>query len=268
MHACSRWIGLLAILASAVLMLPLLADDAKDVQEKKDAELKKDEPKKDAVKEGEPKDDKKKKDDKAEAKPPEEKVVWGSEVAGKLKQMDANSQKDFTVQLTFKIKEPNLDAQRQLLQQQQQLAQQQFNLKRARSIDEVRNANLQIAQTLNSIRQTQSNLFRYKELSKDLDVRAADNVKVRSLYPPVVYDDKGQLKAWNAKDLAALRAGSKLPGYPAEYEVLRPGQMVRVYLAKQATPKAKKKFDDEDDLGPGRPEVVMILVEREAAPQK
>jgi hypothetical protein len=279
----SRWIGLWTMLVSMALLLPSLAQDNKEParKEAQNKEVEKKEPAKEEAKDPKEKPEPKKAD-KADPKPPEEKVVWGSELFGKLKEMDANSQKDFTIQLTYKLQEPNLDAQRQLVQQKNQLAQQQaqlaqhtFNLKRARTPDEARqvqqqlfNIKQQMASTLNSLAQTQRNLYRVKELQKDVPVRAVDNIKVRSLYPPVVYDDKGQLKAWNAKELAALKGGSRLPGYPAEYEILRPGQMVRVYLAKQApAEKAKKKFEDEDDL-PSRPEVVMIVVEREAAPAK
>src|SRR5581483_5843603 len=96
---------------------------------------------------------------------------------------------------------------------------------------------------------------------QDLEVRAADNIKVRSLAPPVEYDDRGNLKKYTQKDLIALKGNSKLPGYHAEFEILRPGQVVDIYLARpQPATKKKKLVDDEDPNMLQRPEVVLIVV--------
>jgi hypothetical protein len=63
-------------------------------------------------------------------------------------------------------------------------------------------------------------------------------MKVRTLSPPVDYDDKGNVKKYTAKELKKLRGKGNLPGYPADFDSLREGQAVKVYLAK---PKAAKK---------------------------
>ena len=64
--------------------------------------------------------------------------------------------------------------------------------------------------------------------------------------------------------------GSKLPGYPAEFESLKPGQFVEIYMAKTKTPIRTKgkgiKLDDDDDPRM-RPEVVMIVILQEAPKQ-
>src|SRR5437868_5616657 len=44
------------------------------------------------------------KDTKPEKK---EKFVWGGEFIGKIKQMDANSQKDLTIEISWQTQEPN-----------------------------------------------------------------------------------------------------------------------------------------------------------------
>src|SRR5262249_14741595 len=106
---------------------------------------------------------------------------------------------------------------------------------------------------------------------KDLDLRFAANCKFRSMYPPVEYDAKGRLKKWTQKELAALKGNSKLRGYPIELDSVRAGQTVDIYLAKKidvgASPKGKKKTDD-DDIGVGRPEAVMIVITLEAPAPK
>jgi hypothetical protein len=245
MYWFSRVFGILVVLA---LLVPSWAQDAKDKPAKD---------KKEAVK------DKKKSDPKVKAKEdsePEEKVSYAGTAIGKLKQMDANSQKDFT--LTVYGKEPDPGQQQNLFNQQQSLARLQFQLQTTRDRNTFISLQMQIAQTLSQIAQTKSKLFRTKEF--DYELRAADNVKVRSNNPPVEYDDKGNLKRWTSKELKALKGHSKLPGYPAEYDALRPGQGIQVYLAKSLANKGPKGLKTEDPPETKRPEVVMILILQEA----
>ena len=70
-------------------------------------------------------------------------------------------------------------------------------------------------------------------------------------------------------ELAALKAKSKLPGYPADFDLLKTGQWVELYLAK-ATPAPKgsappmnpkkKKMEDDPDVPMTVPEVVLIVI--------
>jgi hypothetical protein len=80
------------------------------------------------------------------------------------------------------------------------------------------------------------------------------------------------MKRWTSKELLALKKGSKLPGYPAEYDILKPGQLVAVYLAKALpAPKGKAKglkVDDPVDVPGNRPEVLMIVVMQDSLPQR
>jgi hypothetical protein len=245
MYWFSRGLGILVVLA---LLVPSWAQDAKD-KPAKDKEVAKDK------KKTEPKV--KPKEEPAD----EEKVSYAGTLAGKLKQMDANSQKDFT--LTVYGKEPDPGQQQALLQQQQSLARLNFQLQTTRDRNTFISLQMQIAQTRQQIAQTQTKLFRTKEI--DVDLRAADNIKVRANFPPTEYDDKGNLKRWTAKELKALKGKSKLPGYPAEYDALRPGQGIQVYLAKalpKGQPKGLKAGDDPVETK--RPEVVMIVIMQEA----
>jgi hypothetical protein len=122
-------------------------------------------------------------------------------------------------------------------------------------------------------RMAQANVYSMKPV----DVKATENCKVRTIFPPTQYDDAGNLKKWSKKELAELKANSKLPGFPAEFDLLKPGQWVEVYLAKPAKEKGtskdtkampkdkvggKKKIIDDDDPLPGMatPEVVLIVI--------
>jgi len=258
MYWFSRAFGVLVVLA---LLVPSWAQDAKDkpAKDKKDVVTK----------------DKKKTDPKVKAKDehePEEKISYGGVLLGKLKQMDANSQKDFTLTVTVYVKEPDLGQQQALINLNNQLRNQIAQLMQYIANKDRNNAiNTQnaIAQTRVQIAQTQAKLFKNKEISQDYELRAADNVKVRSDFPPTEYDDKGNLKRWTAKELKALKGNSKLPGYPAEYDALRPGQGIKVYLAKALPNKGPKGLKTEDPVETMRPEAVMIQIVQEAqAPQR
>jgi hypothetical protein len=252
MYWFSRIFGVLIVLA---LLVPSWAQDAKDKPAKD---------KKEAVK------DKKKTDPKVKPKEdgePEEKVKYGGTLLGKLKQMEANSQKDFTLTVTIYLKEPDPGQQQNLINLNNQLRNQiaqlnQYILNKDRN-NAIATQNA-IAQTRVQIAQTQNLLFRKKEVSQDFELRAADTVKVRSNFPPVEYDDKGNLKRWTAKELKALKGNSKLPGYPAEYDALRPGQGIQVYLAKALPTKSPKGLKTEEPMETMRPDVVMILIVQEA----
>lgn len=77
----------------------------------------------------------------------------------------------------------------------------------------------------------------------NFDVVASDNVKVQNVEPPPGFDEKGNFKKYTTKELAELKGAG--PWYPAEFESLKPGQIVQLNLAKKATPAAKSKGKDE-----------------------
>jgi hypothetical protein len=261
-----RWISWTLLLA---LALPVFAAD-----EDKDARDKKKDPaaKKDAK-------DKKKKDDPAEPKTKPEKVSYGAQFLAKLTKIEGTSQQEFTVQLTIRYLEPNLQAQANLLQKQQRL------LLRQRQIMLTRNPIVRqqlLLQLIQDAQQGQQNLYNIKEIKKDIDLRAAEDMKVRTMKPPLEYDDKGNVKKYTAQELKELRGKGNLPGYTADFDSLREGQIVKVYLAKpKAKPKKKvdkkdkkgkkdkKDMDDEDEeLEQPKPEAVMVVVIKEPPEMK
>ena len=98
---------------------------------------------------------------------------------------------------------------------------------------------------------------------RDLELRAGDMVKYRSLFPPIEFDDAGFEKKWTKKELDERRDKTGLPGFAVEADALKVDQTVEIYLAKVAPPAkaAKKKGPDDDDLPMmNRPEYVMIVI--------
>ena len=251
-----KWFAGFALLVSLALLTlpPLPAQDAKGDDkkaEKKDGDKKADDKK--ADKDGDKKDEKKKgekkkkTETKAKLDPEEDKILNHSILMKvKIKQMDANSGREFSVEVPMQDPEKMFAVQVWL---QQQMLQARGNPLRMMQIKG----------------QYQQKLM--TETSKDVTVKAGETMKVRTLNPPVEYDLKGNLKRYSEKDLKALRGSSKLPGFPAEMDAVRAGQYVDLYVAKSSWPTtptkgvaaAKKKKVDDDDLPP-RPEVLMIVI--------
>jgi hypothetical protein len=280
-----RFFGLLLM---GALVLPVLrADDdnkkkddpAKKKEVAKDADAPK---KKDAAKDDAPPKKKAPADKEKKATEKKDTLSWGLELVGRIN-VDGNSQGDFTLHVTQKILEPDYGAQQQYAQQQMQLAQHQVRMATARTLQERNQAALQYYQTAMQLAQTQQRLFRARDHNYDVQLRFADKVRVRTLQPPLEYDDKGNPKKYTTKELQELRGKEGLPGYKAEMDAVRSGQIVQVYVARNQaaanqTPKAKapaakgkkktERPDDEDeDPRSSRPEAVMIVVLREPPPQ-
>jgi hypothetical protein len=252
MQGLLRGTGLFLIL---LLAAPVpAADEKKDADPKPKAKVKKDAKKKKPAK-------KKKKEEDAQAKA--EKVVYGATVVGVLTQVSASSQKDFSLEITrrYVITDPTATANLLALQQQQRAA--LF----IRDPAQRQQALVQVAVQMAA---AQRGLYRVQQTKTTVELHAADDMKVRTSFPPLDYDEKGNPKKYTLRELKALKGPGKLPGYPAEFDNLRANQVVRVYLPK-ALPaprkKGKKKGDPDaadDDLAKGRPEVVMVLVLHDA----
>ena len=256
----------LFLFAVAAFFLPGLtaqdkADDKKDVEkkdaEKKDAEKKdaekKDAEKKDAKdeKKGEDKTDEKKdskKEDVAKKKakfsdPEEEKILTGTvTMRARIQNMDANSAGEFSVQLPYAFPAKIKATQAWYAQ-----------LLQAKSVTQ---------ETYNQYRQKMSQ-------ANVIDVRTGQGMKVRTMFPPLEFDLKGNVKRWTQKEIATARAGSKLPGLPAQFDALKAGQVVDLYVAKTPVKKTaakdkKKNLDDDLDDPSLKPEVLMVVVIVEA----
>jgi len=270
-----RYPRLIGLLLTAALVLPGLGADDNDAKKKDDPPKKKE-----ATKNDEDTPKKKGASKEAAEKEKKDKLTWGMELVGKI-QVDGNSQHDVTLHITQKILEPDYGAQQQYAQQQMQLAQYQVRMLIGRTPNDRLQATQQYYQAAMQLAQTQQRLFRPKDYNYDVQLRFADDMKVRLLQPPVDYDDKGNLKKYTAKELQELRGKDGLPGFTGDMDAVRSGQIVRVFLARKQVPTAqaaktkyaaktkgsKKKTDDEEDeVGSARPQVIMILVLRDVGP--
>lgn len=242
MAAIARAAGLLALLL--VLLPGLGAQDKKDDIKKGDEKGKKEATKPDEDK-GRKKDTKKTES--------EEHLLKGQVITAKLARLDSNSNRDFAVAISFVDPQKVLNVEQWKREQIASIVQDGNPVSRAQ-----RSAQYQVE----LIRKQATEVFS----TKNVDMRTSPNCKFRTLYPPVEYD-KGILKKWTQKELAALRGNSKLPGYPADFETLRVDQTLKIYLAKQANPtppaKGKKKGDDDIEIGVERPEAVLIVIIQE-----
>jgi hypothetical protein len=108
---------------------------------------------------------------------------------------------------------------------------------------------------------------------KEVELLVADDLKVRVMQPPVEFDEKGKPRKRTAKELKELKGGDpKLPGYQADFDSLKPNQVVRLTLIGKkdtrgkakppARPKAKGKApaEDEDPPEPEKPQVAVIVI--------
>jgi hypothetical protein len=258
MQGLFRGAGLLLTLA---LALPLwAADENKDAKKKPEApkakkDTKKGKKKKKAVKKAEPK---------PEAKP--DKVVYGGTLVGVLTHVGGNSQKDFAIEVSQRnlVVNPAAAANLAVLQQQQRAA---------LFIRDPVQRQQQIVQLAIQMQQTKAGLYSVEITKTKVELHAVEDMKVRTASPPVELGDNGKPKRYTAKELKALRGNSKLPGYQADFDSLRANQVVRVYLAgpkpqlRKKKPRKKGEADAADDDLP-KPDVVMVLVLREAPPKQ
>lgn len=247
------WSRLLACLALCGLTLLTVAS-AQD-KDKVDKAAKKDVEKKDPEK----KDDAKKPEKKTEPREPaEEKVVYGSTAEGKIKRFASESNKDFVVEVLMPDPKKMFNFKKWQYDQQVHIASTDPRNPRERA--------LRMARYQQELAKKQANPLETHS-AQDVEVRAGEKMVVRSLYPPPTYDEKGNLKTYTAKELAALRGRTKLPGYPADLEDVRVGSWVTVYLAKVEAPKGgipkKKLLEDDVEIGATKPEVVMLVIKAE-----
>lgn len=105
---------------------------------------------------------------------------------------------------------------------------------------------------------TPNRQVQYKD--EDITLVPTDDLKVRVLTPPVVFDDKGRPKRYSAKELKELKGEGNLPGYTADLESLHPNQTVLLYLMRKKKPAKKEGALEKDGLDDDKPLVRMIVI--------
>jgi hypothetical protein len=182
------------------------------------------------------------------------KMIAAGELTGKVVNVEADK-KSLTLQLTVAYQVPNLG-------EIQAIANDKLQMAQSRDINQIRN--LQV-----SILKHQANMYQLKTESHNVDIAAGDDIQVRTKEPPPQFDDKGNPKRYTAKELKELKGDSKLPGYTADFDSLKPEQIIVVKLAKmKSTPRPRGKDADKDLLASdNRPVATLIVIVREA-PEK
>lgn len=247
-----KWGHCVGVLALVVFLLP-----SATAQEKKG---KGKEAEKKAKVKDDAKDVEKKGTEKTEPAKKEEKLVYGQMVSGvKLTRLDGSTG-------GFAIDVPEIDPMKVY----------QFNIWKAQQLQSIATSSSfqQRAQRTASFQQQMALKQARGEMysMKAHDMKFGEGCKIRTLFPPIQYDDEGKLKRWTQRDLKKLRGKTSLPGYPAEMDAIKIGQTVDVYLAKKVAglggkgspPRKKKKGPDDDPpVITERPEVVMIVIRAE-----
>jgi len=266
------FITLLAFLAFVLPSLP--AQDGKkdaDKTEKKD-EPAKDDKKDPEKKDSESKDDKKDSEKKKVEKKTPEKLVYGTKFVTKILGLAGESNRAFNVEVH--VRDPkkvfefnswyNQRSFELTRQQNQALAQTDANAR----FQQLAAYQRDVAAFQIDTAKRGSNLT----TPQSVEVRAAENAKVRTLFPPVEFDDLGFPKKWTKKELDERRDKTGLPGYAVDFESLKAGQYVEIYMAKVAAPmkktptkkKANPADDDDTPAAKAGQEFVLIVIRQEA----
>jgi hypothetical protein len=199
----------------------------------------------------------------AKPKPkPKEKFDYGAQVVGKLTRLEGST-KNFTVQVTYAEPDPGriVDNQNHYNRRMAEISNERNPLNRQRQLIELQA----------DMARRQANAYNKK--TRDIDFDVDEKLKVRIVQPATEYDDKGKPKTYTKAELKALKGpDTTLPGYMAEYEQLRAGQIVKVFVAKQKQEKTKPAAKtDPKTLDPefmvDRPKAVMVLIMADPPPQ-
>jgi hypothetical protein len=200
-------------------------------------------------------------DDKASTgKDPWDKFLTsGKPVTGKLVTVNG-TEKSFTLEVTQQTRQINAGAQRHALELQKALADAQGIRNPADRLRRIQELNIEVDKN-------NRNLYTTHEEKHKFDLQTVDEVKVRQVQPPALFDDNGKRRKATAKELREMKGPGNLTGYKAEFDDLKPNQTVDVYFAKKKDPArtAKSKSKDGDADGSGdKPRVTMIVIQKEA----
>jgi hypothetical protein len=187
-----------------------------------------------------------------------DKMLKAGELTGKLTKLPEGDRKYFTLQVKLRYVAPNANGVASI--QQQILQTRLANMTPAQKAQKLQELNLQMAKELSHT----------KEESKDIELVATDEMKVRLKNPPPKFDDKGRLRKPTAQELKEAKGDAKLPGYEAELDSLKKDQMVTVTLVRKKLPPPRKGALKDENPDDRRPQVsmIMILAEPVAKPGK
>jgi hypothetical protein len=180
-----------------------------------------------------------------------EKLAAGQPFRAKVKAVEGST-KNFTVEVTYAAIDPD-----------KVRAHAEYDLKRKAEMSLVTDLNERRKQLLwHAVEMRKRQLDIYKTVTQQVKLQGTEDVKVRRRRLPVERDDNGKIRKYTRAEIKELKGPDKrLPGFTAEFESLRPDQVVTVYPAKAKKKPVKKEKDQ--DLGEQRFPVVMIVIEHE-----
>ena len=131
---------------------------------------------------------------------PEEYPYFQSAVEAKIRRVSGPNQDEFTIEV--KMIDPMKVAKFQ-----------EWQTKQLIEINSAKTAKEQVEKAVEyqkELPKRQVDIF----TNKEFEVRAAEKIKVRTMDPPLEYDDKGFIKQWTAKELAAIKGNTEAAGLP------------------------------------------------------
>src|SRR5712692_8643577 len=116
------------------------------------------------------------------------KLVPLGEMTGVVKNT-GGSEAGLTLHVTLKYLEANAGAEVALLRDQQELLLRQRQIMMTRNPVWRQQEMIALVQEAQRMQRDKQNLFRVKQIEKDVEIQPADDMKVRSLRPPVAFDE-------------------------------------------------------------------------------
>jgi hypothetical protein len=195
------------------------------------------------------------------------------QIIGKLKTVNPTD-KTFTLEIDVSLlqsKNGARPAAYQMEQQERILRQEQEIMRIVNPIQRAQRLQQLAAEIERSRQQQARNQNNVKAVTqhKDFDLESTPDAKVRLQDPPVQYDEKGNVKKYTQQELKELKGDSKLPGYNADWDTLKAGQMIKVTLSHKRDKAGDKNKDNnnkdnKDALDVNKPRGSLILVIKDA----
>jgi hypothetical protein len=157
-----------------------------------------------------------------------------------------------------------LQVQNQLRQAQTQVASANSPQQRQQAMRRIQQLQMQLNRSMAGLGKGVPPGYKMSTVKREIEFQASEKVKVRTLFLPEQFDEKGNLKKYSAKELAALKGKDKnLIGYESGLDRLEVGQKVRLTLAAAPTRPATK--DTDEATKDKQMQVKLIVVTSEAA---
>ncbi len=184
------------------------------------------------------------KDEKPAAKDAEKWISLG-QVAGVLTHISSGDNGEYTIKVTSQVIEANPQGQADYVRHQEDLLKRQVKIMQTTNpVDRQK----QLVDLIKEAQKAPGNLFKVREVSQDVKVVPADDMKVRLANPPPAFDDKGFPKQYTKRGIeGASRHGEPTRLSTGALDDIKTNQIVLVALARKAPPKPDAPKDRDKD---------------------